>query len=89
MDPEYPTRIALAELDGRLVLYLGAGNAIGRFDVESGQAVGPVRPWPDEISALAPIRVDERDVLFVVDDYVMCKLDARTMEVLVGWIDRD
>jgi hypothetical protein len=84
----FPVRIGMGPLHDRPTLYLGHGENLDRIDIESGERLGPTIPWPDEISAVRPLTIDGREILFVVDDYVMCKLDAATGEVLVGWVDR-
>jgi hypothetical protein len=84
----FPVRIGTGLLRDRPTLYLGYGEELDRFDIGSGERLGPTIPWPDEISAVRPLTIDGREILFVVDDYVMCKLDAATGEVLVGWTDR-
>lgn len=88
LDPDYPPRLAIGEISGEPVLYVGNGERFDCLDPETGQRLRPTRAWPDEIAVMHPAVVDGRRVLFVVDDYVMCELDADGGEVMVGWTDR-
>ncbi|MBV1854676.1 WD40 repeat domain-containing protein [Catellatospora tritici] len=88
LDPDYPPRLGFGEIGGAAVLYVGSGERFDCVDPATGRRLRPTREWPDEIAVMQAAVVDGRPVLFVVDDYVMCELDAETGEVLVGWTDR-
>ena len=87
-DPHYPVHLAFAPSETGLLLYVGCGEQVDCFDAITGEPVRATRPWPDEISIVRSATVDGRDVVFVGDDIVLCKLDARTGEILVGWAER-
>jgi hypothetical protein len=87
LDNDFPARIGMGVLNNRAVLYLGNGEMVDRIDIGSGEKLGPTIAWPDEISGVQPMVVAGRDILFVVDDYVMRVLDAASGDMLVGSID--
>jgi hypothetical protein len=84
LNGEDPPHIALWELDGRPTLFVGQGERVHYVDVGSGDRIWPPLPWPGEVSALLPARLDDRELLFVADDIDIGILDARTGEVLSG-----
>jgi hypothetical protein len=87
-DPDDTVHLAFVPSDTGLLLYVGCGERLDCFDAIAGEPVRETVPWPDEISVIKSATIDGRDVLFVADDVVMCKLDARTGEILVGWAER-
>jgi hypothetical protein len=88
-----------AILDGRLCVYAGGGRFATRYDVLTGDLLGPTTVLPDTVDAAAAISVGGRDLMYAASDQAITRIDARTGAVIAPdgselslvevWFERD